>query len=92
MDFINKKIEEIKRQPEEIRMRWVWGLTIFSMLFVFLVWIILLKAEKGIKKEPVIPENQREVIEELSGQKKSIQETTEEMKDVIKKGITEQQK
>lgn len=40
---INKKIEEIREKPEHIRMRYVWGCVIVSMLFIFLIWIFSVK-------------------------------------------------
>ena len=36
---IAKKIEEIRRQPEHIRLRWVWGSVVFSMLIIFAIWL-----------------------------------------------------
>lgn len=41
---INKKIEEIRMQPEHIRMRWVWGAVGISMFFIFIVWLFSLQA------------------------------------------------
>ncbi len=36
---IAKKIEKIRQQPEYIRLRWVWGSVIFSMLIIFTIWL-----------------------------------------------------
>lgn len=41
---IHKKFEEIKRSPEHIRLRWVWGLVAISMLFIFFIWLFSLQA------------------------------------------------
>jgi Tfp pilus assembly protein PilO len=40
---INKKIEEIRRKPEHIRMRYVWVAVAITMLFVFIIWIFSLQ-------------------------------------------------
>lgn len=40
---INQKIEEIRRQPEHIRMRWVWGAVTVSMFFIFMLWLFSLQ-------------------------------------------------
>lgn len=40
---LNKKIEEIKQKPENIRLRYVWGLVSISMLFVITIWVLSVK-------------------------------------------------
>jgi|GEM_PF-670460 len=40
---INKKIEEIRRKPEHIRIRYVWGLVAVSMVFILIIWIFSMK-------------------------------------------------
>ncbi len=40
---INKKIEEIRQQPEHIRLRYIWGLVAISMLFIVTIWVFSLK-------------------------------------------------
>lgn len=39
---INRKIEEIRRQPEHIRLRYVWGSVAISMLIIIALWIFSL--------------------------------------------------
>lgn len=41
---IIKKIEEIRQQPEHIRMRWVWGCVAVAMFFVVALWIFSVAA------------------------------------------------
>jgi hypothetical protein len=36
---IKEKIKEINSQPENVRMRYVWGCVAVSMLIIFVVWI-----------------------------------------------------
>jgi hypothetical protein len=42
-DKIEKKIYEIRRQPEHIRLRYVWGAVALSMIFVIFIWIMSVK-------------------------------------------------
>lgn len=52
---IQKKIEEIKKKPEHIRIRYVWFLTAFCMFFILLIWEISIKTNvKLIQKNPAI--------------------------------------
>ncbi len=48
---ITKKIEEIRLQPDNVRLRWVWGSVIFSMLIIFAIWLLsitlMFKGENG---------------------------------------------
>lgn len=51
MDW-QKKIENVRQQPEHIRMRYVWGAVGISMFFVLLVWVFSLKeAFTSVKSE-----------------------------------------
>jgi predicted PurR-regulated permease PerM len=36
---IRGKIEEIRKQPEHIRLRYVWGAVAVSMIFIIIIWI-----------------------------------------------------
>jgi len=40
---INQKIEEIRRKPEHIRMRYVWAWLAISMIFIFAIWVFSVK-------------------------------------------------
>lgn len=40
---INKKIEEIRKKPEHIRMQYVWGAVFISMVFIFIIWLFSIK-------------------------------------------------
>lgn len=59
---INRKLEEIRRQPEHIRRRWVWGAVAVSMLMVFAIWIFSLQiafkqnARKALKNTQSLSE------------------------------------
>ena len=40
---ISKKIEEIRNKPEHIRMQYVWGAVLVSMIFIFIIWLFSIK-------------------------------------------------
>lgn len=40
---ISNKIENIRRQPEHIRLRYVWLGVIVSMIFIVIIWIFSLQ-------------------------------------------------
>lgn len=82
---IQEKIEEIRKKPEHIRLRYVWGLTFFSLAIVILIWIISISAQKEAPKDETILENQQQLMESFQDQKKSLQDTTSQMKDLIDK-------
>jgi hypothetical protein len=42
-DKIEKKVHEIQRQPEHIRLRWVWGSVIVAMIFVLFIWVMSMR-------------------------------------------------
>jgi len=48
---INKKIAEIRLQPEHIRMQYVWGCVAISMLIIFSVWIFSISTMFGKQQE-----------------------------------------
>ncbi len=42
-DRIDEKVKEIRQQPENIRIRYVWGAVIITMFIVIFIWVISLK-------------------------------------------------
>lgn len=40
---IHKKLEEIRRQPEHIRLRYVYGALAVSMFFILIIWLFSVK-------------------------------------------------
>lgn len=90
-----EKIEEIKRKPEHIRLRYVWFFVSLSMFFIITLWIFSLQADNAGKKEDT---NQIMDLNsfgaELEQQKKELQQTTKNIQDggeEIKKEIQAQE-
>ncbi|OGI28705.1 MAG: hypothetical protein A2288_03890 [Candidatus Moranbacteria bacterium RIFOXYA12_FULL_44_15] len=86
---IQQKIENIRNKPENIRMRYVWGYTIFFTALVVVVWFLSLAAQRNANREPLISEDQKKLFEDFGTQKKSLQDTTGQMKGALE-GIKDQ--
>lgn len=76
------KIEEIKRQPEHLRLRWVWGLTAGCMAVVILLWIILIKSQASNFSQGLGSDNSN-LSTEFDQQKKSIKDATGQIKGAL---------
>ena len=50
---INKKIEEIRKKPEHVRLRYVWGGMFLSMMIIVIVWVFSLRENFRSKGEEV---------------------------------------
>ncbi|MDD5397055.1 MAG: hypothetical protein PHW24_03270 [Candidatus Moranbacteria bacterium] len=81
---IAEKIEEIRLQPEHVRMRWVWGSVTFCMLIIFAIWIFSISA---------MFRNQKNVTEQASDgsgiaqQLKDLQSQTPSLKDYAQQAL-----
>ena len=73
------KIEEIRRQPEHIRLRWVWGLTAGFMTAIIFMWIILLKGQSVNMPENILPEDSN-LSSQFNQEKKSIKDAVGQLK------------
>ncbi|MEK7494305.1 MAG: hypothetical protein AAB615_00365 [Patescibacteria group bacterium] len=62
-----EKIENIRSQPEHIRMRYVWGSLAISMLFILSIWLLSLHESFTIISEDT-PEALEQGKEVLSGE------------------------
>lgn len=77
---ISSKIEQIRRQPENIRLRWVWGLTATFMALILLIWLLNIKSQPLNTPGNLLPEN--EVFSsQFNQEKKSITEAMEKLKE-----------
>ena len=60
---ISKKIEEIRKKPEHVRLRYVWGAVVVSMFFIILIWVFSIKQNIKSSKENnlIIPDLKSEL-------------------------------
>lgn len=77
---IFKKIEDIRKKPEHIRRRYVWGMVFVCATFIFLIWIFSIKSSFYMNKE-----NQEESVakEEFLESLKEGKDAFNEIKDGI---------
>ncbi|MEN8252679.1 MAG: hypothetical protein ABFQ53_03805 [Patescibacteria group bacterium] len=40
---LEQKVEEVRRKPEHIRVRYVWGSVIIIMLIIIFIWLVSMK-------------------------------------------------
>ncbi|MCX6761533.1 MAG: hypothetical protein NTY33_01650 [Candidatus Moranbacteria bacterium] len=73
---IQRKLEEIRRKPEHIRLRYTYGAVVVSMLFILLLWFFSIS--DSIKKADVA--KQQNVFDDLQTQKKSLKDATTDVK------------
>jgi hypothetical protein len=77
---IQEKLEEIKKQPEHIRMRYVIAFVSVSMFFVLVIWAVSLKQKfKTIQHDPRVQETMQDVsfesaVNEVKKQKDALVE------------------
>jgi hypothetical protein len=82
---IIEKVEEIRKKPEHIRMRYVWFFVAVSMVFVIALWIISLNVSQ--KESQFVPTDSNlfnsNIIDQFGEQKKVFDETQKEVKDSL---------
>jgi len=72
---LQRKLAEIRRKPEHVRLRYTYAAVAISMFFILLLWIFSLSG--SIKKTTIQKQN---VFEGLDNQKKSLQDATTDVK------------
>lgn len=73
------KLDEIRRKPEHIRIRYVWMWVAISMVFVIAIWIVSIVAQnKKNSASEMTPDPQ--ILEQFKDQKKSLEDVTGQMK------------
>jgi hypothetical protein len=84
---IADKIEEIRKKPEHVRLRYVWFFVVLSMLFVVALWIFSLKAAVQDQQEPS-PENNLfgpGTINQFNEQQKSLDNSSQQTENPLSK-------
>jgi hypothetical protein len=82
---LEEKIEAIRRQPDQVRLRWVWGSVIISMLIIFIIWLfsINLMFKNGNNETPQptdkLVSDLKDQTSQIKEQAKSLKATTESL-------------
>ncbi len=78
---LERKIEEIRKKPEHIRLRYVYGMIAVSMFFIILLWIFSYTTDT--KKNPTMELKNREIIRDFQENKKSLQDAANDTKKAL---------
>jgi hypothetical protein len=79
---IEKKIEEIRRQPEHIRLRYIYSLVAISMFFIVLLWFFSFFAG-GTQEDAAAKLKNQAILNDFETQKKSLQDISKDAKNSI---------
>lgn len=81
---ISEKIEEIRNQPEYMRVRYVWGCVAVSMFIIFILWIFSIASMFADEKKNsnqtttgVVP-SMDEQLQALQAQSKSLKDLNDQ--------------
>jgi hypothetical protein len=74
---IQNKIEEIRKKPEHIRLRYVWAMVAISMFFIIIIWFFSLKASQTQTAPVMSGIDTSEITEQLNTGKESLQNASE---------------
>ncbi|MFZ2192846.1 MAG: hypothetical protein WAV31_01260 [Candidatus Moraniibacteriota bacterium] len=79
---IERKIEEIRKKPEHIRIRYIYGLIAISMFFILLLWFFSFFSA-NIYEDPATKLKNEQIMRDFQAQKKSLEDVTKNTKDAI---------
>jgi hypothetical protein len=81
---IAERIESIRKQPDHVRLRWVWGSVAFSMLVILAIWIFSItvmfrsgKNDTSQNATDALVSSLKDQTEELGQQTKSLKNFNE---------------
>lgn len=91
---INKKIEEVRKQPEHVRVRYVFGAVAVVMFFIIIIWLFSLQDTFRDSREqteainpPSIGEELNKTREELPSLREFVEESQQNLEDLEKNEI-----
>lgn len=82
---ISEKIDHVRRQPEHIRMRYVWGCVALSMLVVMIIWGF---SVASLFKSKDIDPNAPDSVANLKKQLQTVSEQTPSLKNFSEQPLT----
>lgn len=90
---ISKKIEEIRSEPEHIRIRWVWGSVIVSMLIIAAIWIFSISLmfqgdKKNSQQGSAATADIAKQLQDLKQQAPSLQDFSDQSLTIEDEGVT----
>lgn len=90
---ISKKIEEIRSEPEHIRLRWVWGSVTVSMLLIIAIWIFSITLmfqddKKSSQQGAATTTDIAKQLQDLKQQAPSLQDFSDQSLTIEDEGVT----
>lgn len=79
------KVEEIRKKPEHIRMRYVWFFVAVSMLFVIIIWIFsLVTSQQNTRTDSTNSDPfNSDIFDQFGDQKKALDDTRKNIQDSL---------
>jgi Tfp pilus assembly protein PilO len=77
---ISEKIEEIRNKPDDIKLRYIWGAVLISMLVIIAIWVLSLSA--SLKENKINKDTLK--IDELKNEIESVKKTAPSLEDLSK--------
>ena len=74
---LTEKLENIRRKPEHIRLRYVWALVAISMFFIIIIWFFSLKSSQTQTASPLNSVDTSAITEQFNTGKQSLQNASE---------------
>ncbi len=82
---IEEKIEEIRRKPDNIRLRYVWACVSFCMVFILVVWFFSFGfSNKSSNNQEIFQSNP---LKEFQAQKENLEEYSNQL-DTVKNNFS----
>lgn len=84
------KIEEIRKKPEHIRMRYVWFMVLISMIGIIFLWWFSFKSKQIENSLDLESLRSSEVVSQFKEQKDSLKGTVNGAKNILDTQIQKQ--
>lgn len=86
LNNINKKIREVRQLPENVRMLWVWGCVIVSMLVISIFWIFSISSMFAREQNSGTVQSGSDSLQDITDQIELLQKQATELKSLDSSG------
>ncbi len=86
LNNINKKIREVRQLPENVRMLWVWGCVIVSMLVISIFWIFSISSMFAREQKSGTVQSGSDSLQDITDQIELLQKQAAELKSLDSSG------
>ncbi|NTW27639.1 MAG: hypothetical protein HGA36_04900 [Candidatus Moranbacteria bacterium] len=82
---LSEKIEQIRREPENVRIRYVWGSVAVSMFFIVAIWIFSIGSL--FQKDETQADSADSTVPDISEQLQNIKQQAPSIKDFTEQSL-----